>query len=125
MFINKIVGKKRKVMKMCQFPECDEKFDGIGPAKYCAEHRKPKYRTLLNKALLEKKKELLVKVESSNQDIKHSYSSAVKVRMQCSLDGCDNEYEITLFPRTFIYPKFCELHRNPHKRQIFTKLRTK
>jgi len=125
MFINTTVGKKKKTKKVCKFPGCGKKFDGIGPAKYCTEHRKPKYRSVLNKMLQKKKKDLFTKVESSNQEIRHNYSSSVKLMMECGLDGCSEQFELLLLPRTFIYPKYCSKHRNAHKREMFKKTHNK
>jgi hypothetical protein len=30
--------------------------------------------------------------------------------------GCDHQFEVRLYPRQFIYPKYCPEHRNEYKR---------
>jgi len=36
--------------------------------------------------------------------------------MNCALEGCDNQFEIKIYPRQYIYPKYCTEHRNEYKR---------
>ena len=47
---------KQKKEKICKYPNCGKTFLGIGPAKYCEEHKQPKFRAIINKLLQEKKK---------------------------------------------------------------------
>jgi len=36
--------------------------------------------------------------------------------MDCALEGCDHQFEVKIYPRQFIYPKYCPEHRNEYKR---------
>ena len=115
------VYKRKKLKKICQFPGCGCEFMGVGPAKYCEEHKKTKHRPFLNKLIKEKKESLLPKQENCNQEIKHNYSVPTKVNIECGLEGCCNTFDITLLPRTYVYPKFCQEHVNSYKRELFRK----
>jgi len=103
-------------VKTCQFPGCEVSFEGIGASKYCEEHRKSMYRKVLNIVKdVEKNKDVSTspKPERSNQIIVHDNSIATLHTCSCP---CGNEFVITLFPSVDIYPRFCEEHRNPYKR---------
>ena len=105
-------GKPQKLkQKHCAFPDCGVAFVGRGKAKYCSEHRKPKYR-----------KDLYKQNDNNGEGIviiEHEEVYATKTIRECGLDGCSNEYEINLVPRLFEYPHFCEIHRNEYRRNIF------
>jgi hypothetical protein len=36
--------------------------------------------------------------------------------LNCALEGCDNQFEVKIYPRQYIYPKYCPEHRNEYKR---------
>jgi hypothetical protein len=36
--------------------------------------------------------------------------------MNCALEGCDHQFEVKIYPRQYIYPKYCPEHRNEYKR---------
>jgi hypothetical protein len=36
--------------------------------------------------------------------------------MNCALEGCQNQFEVKIYPRQYIYPKYCPEHRNEYKR---------
>jgi len=104
---------QRLKKKHCAFPGCDVIFIGRGKAKYCDEHRKAKYR-----------KELYKKNDNdgeANIRIEHNEIYATTELKTCALDGCDNTFEILLVPRIFEYPRYCEEHRNPYKRNTYIK----
>lgn len=107
-----MAGKPQKLKeKICAFPGCDVVFIGRGKAKYCEEHRKAKYR-----------KDLYKKNDNVGDGIviiEHNEVYSIHVSRVCSLDGCDNEYELILIPRIFEYSNFCEDHRNEYKRNLF------
>jgi len=122
--LNKTTRKKKRVEKQCQFPisdteVCGTTFYGIGPSKYCDEHRKLKYRKFINRKLAADKKAIEIPTEDANQIIKHKYQEATIRRCQCAIEGCTEEFDVTLYPRTYVYPKFCPQHRNEHKRNMF------
>jgi hypothetical protein len=109
-----MAGKPQKLkQKTCVFPECYVEFIGRGKAKYCEEHRKAKYR-----------KELYKKNDNLGCGIvviEHEEVYAKPIIRTCSLEGCNNEYEIVLIPRMYEYSNYCEEHRNEFKRTMFVK----
>lgn len=112
---NGVRGVQRIKKKKCCFPGCDEEFLGRGKAKYCSEHRKAKYRKDLYK-LNQNEGEGIFKYEHQN------YESKTIIK-KCALQGCKNQYELKILPRTFDYPNYCPEHRNEYKREIFLKER--
>ena len=107
----------QKKEKVCRFPGCKEKFMGVGAAKYCEEHRKPEYRKFINMIKREQEEAEMTEVEKgekSNQIIKHDESIST---MQTRTCPCGKEFKIKLYPNIDIYPKFCEEHRNPYRRE--------
>lgn len=107
--------------KTCQFPGCEIEFMGIGASKYCEEHRKPMYRKVLNivkDAERSKGVEIVEKPEKSNQIIVHNHSVATYSECTCP---CGQVFEVTLYPSVDIYPRFCEIHRNPYQRDRLLK----
>ena len=101
---------QRLKKKNCAFPGCNLEFIGRGKAKYCDEHRKAKYR-----------KELYKKNDNGGEaitTIEHTELYATKITRECGLDGCTNEYALTLIPRLFEYSNFCESHRNQYQRAL-------
>lgn len=106
--------------KKCYFPGCKETFYGTGKSKFCMEHRKRKYRKVIDAGKSERKKkeeELL----SFNQIIKHDYKENTLVELTCQLEGCGNTFEVKLSDGIYVYPKFCSEHRNEYRRTIFLK----
>ena len=104
-------GYQKLKEKVCEFPDCTTVFIARGKAKYCEEHRKPKYR-----------KDLYKQNDNNGDGVKHfAHDSVCSSReiMTCSLKGCDNTYEVILTPRLFEYPSYCDEHRNPYKRKRF------
>ena len=96
--------------KKCQYPGCGKIFFGIHIAKYCHEHRKDQYRI--------RKRAAPEDVNLKNQTIKHSNTEVQTVVMRCDLELCDHEFELKIFPRQYVYPKYCDLHRNEFKREL-------
>lgn len=94
--------------KKCQYPGCDKIFYGIHISKYCIEHRQDRYRI--------RKRARPENVNIKNQTIQHPYTEVTVTVMPCRLEGCDNQFEVKLYPRQFIYPKYCPEHRNEFKR---------
>jgi hypothetical protein len=107
-----------KKEKTCKFPDCTEKFMGVGAAKYCKEHRKPFYRKVINMIRREEEQREVSefeKGEKSNQIIIHEETIAKSENRYCP---CGKEFEIKLYPNIEVYPKFCEEHRNPFRREL-------
>ena len=108
--------------KVCEFEGCGEEFQGVSnggnKGKYCLEHRKQKYRKIIDKDKIKKKKEIK-QLNNNNQIIKHSYRHPVVVKAKCQLEGCNKDFELMIIPITYTYPCYCPLHRNEYKRQRF------
>jgi len=102
---------KRLKLKTCAFKGCDVEFMARGKGKYCPEHQKPQYRKELYK-LNDNEGDGIIYIE-------HSETYAKTVVRQCSLEGCECDYEITLIPRMSEYPSYCPEHRNEFKRRMF------
>jgi len=96
--------------KKCQYPGCGKIFFGIHIAKYCHEHRKDQYRI--------RKRAAPEDVNLKNQTIKHNNTEVQTVIMECGLEGCEHEFELKIFPRQYVYPKYCDMHRNEFKRVL-------
>ena len=101
-------GQKFKEKK-CQYPGCKTIFYGIHISKYCVEHRKDKYRI--------RKRTKPEDVNLKNQTIQHKYTTVVEQTISCALEQCENQFTIKVFPRQYIYPKYCPDHRNEYKRE--------
>lgn len=114
----------KRAKRVCQFEGCKKEYDAVvsghNPSKYCNEHRKSKYR-----AIIDKDKPKVVKVKSDvkdsnvNQIIKHTYKQPIVVIGECQLEGCHSQFEILIVPNTYTYPRFCCEHRNEFKRERF------
>jgi len=109
-----VTGKRKQRLKekKCAFPGCGVTFIGRGKAKYCEEHRKAKYR-----------KELYKKNDNDGEaitTIEHDVDYATKITRVCGLEGCEEEYDITLLPKLNEYPNFCPKHRNQYQRNLFS-----
>ena len=50
---------------------------------------------------------------------KHNYTEVIEQDFICCLDGCDDMFKIKIFPKQFVYPRFCLAHRNDYKRRHF------
>ena len=94
--------------KKCQYPGCGKIFFGIHISKYCPEHRQDRYRI--------RKRTKPEDVNIKNQTFKHNYTEVITMVLDCALEGCDNQFEVKIYPRQYIYPKYCPEHRNEYKR---------
>ncbi len=36
--------------------------------------------------------------------------------LNCALEGCDHQFEVKIYPRQYVYPKYCPEHRNEYRR---------
>ena len=114
MQLPKYKKKKRIKLKVCQEPGCGREFWGHPIAKYSELHRDIKQR--------QKQKKDYDSIETRNMVFKHNYTEVVEVDFQCCLDGCPALFPIKLFPKQFVYPRFCLAHRNDFKRSNFIRL---
>lgn len=100
--------------KRCQYPGCGKIFFGIHISKYCPEHREDRYRI--------RKRTKPEDVNLKNQTFKHNYTEVVAMVMTCALEGCENQFEVKIYPRQYVYPKYCPEHRNEYKRMRHLRL---
>ncbi len=109
MQIPKKARKAKPEEKKCENPGCENLFWGSHSAKYCPIHRDPKNR--------EKKQPKIEDVTRDNQIIEHENSEVTAIQASCALEGCSEQFEIRLYPKQYVYPKYCPEHRNDHKRR--------
>lgn len=108
MLIPKSPRRQKLREKKCLYPECGSTYYGPPNAKYCPEHRKPEHR---------KKKQIQPEsVNEKNQTLNHQYTKATTIVVNCALEGCGHPFEITVYPRQYVYPKYCPEHRNEFRR---------
>jgi stress-induced morphogen len=94
--------------KQCLYPGCATAYFGYPNTKYCPEHRKAKHRI--------KKQIEPENVNIQNQTLHHDYTKAVTQVLTCAFEGCSSQFEIMVYPRQYIYPKYCPEHRNEYRR---------
>lgn len=111
MLIPKIPKKQPVVKKVCLYHGCGTVFEGFKTSKYCEFHRVQQNR------MKEKKGQEHVTVK--NQVLEHDFKTVKTLVQKCALEGCEQEFEVKIFPKQFVYPKFCPEHRNEHKRKSF------
>lgn len=111
MQLPKYKKKKRIKLKVCQEPGCGREFWGHPIAKYCELHRDIKNR--------QKQKKDFDNIETRNMVFRHNFTEVIESSFLCCLKGCDSTFEIKVFPKQFVYPRFCLDHRNDYKRQHF------
>jgi len=99
--------KKRIKLKICQY--CGKEFWGHPIAKYCELHRDVKQR--------EKTKKSPEPGDSNNRTYSHDYIEVGEETWTCELEGCGKSYVVKIFPKQFVYPRFCEEHRNEFRRR--------
>lgn len=107
MQLPKYKKKKRIKLKICQY--CGKEFWGHPIAKYCELHRDVKQR--------EKTKKSPEPGDSNNRTYSHDFIEVVEEGWICELDGCGKSYVVKIFPKQFVYPRFCEEHRNEFRRR--------
>lgn len=106
--------------KVCAFPGCKVVEKMTGKGIYCKEHRKRQYRKTIDADKVSNQRFAQeVRNLNQNQLIQHDYSESITMIIPCQLEGCRKEFEIQIYPKTFVYPKFCLEHRNPWKRERF------
>jgi len=99
--------KKRIKLKICQY--CGKEFWGHPIAKYCELHRDVKQR--------EKTKKSPEPGDSNNRTHNHDFIEVAEESWTCELEGCGKKYVVKIFPKQFVYPRFCDDHRNEFKRR--------
>ena len=107
MQLPKYKKKKRIKLKICQY--CGKEFWGHPIAKYCELHRDVKQR--------EKTKKSPEPGDSNNRTYSHEFIEVLEENWICELDGCGKSYVVKVFPKQYVYPRFCEEHRNEFRRR--------
>lgn len=111
MQLPKYKKKKRIKLKICQY--CGKEFWGHPIAKYCELHRDVKQR--------EKTKKSPEPGDSNNKTYSHDLIEVVEETWLCELDGCGKTYVVKVFPKQYVYPRFCEEHRNEFRRRNYVR----
>jgi hypothetical protein len=107
-------NKKRMKHGICQMEGCGKEFLGHPIAKYCDLHRDPKNRN--------RKKKIIERPDVKNQDLNHKVSEVTDMEFVCKLIGCNEKFRVMVYPRQYIYPKYCPNHRSEYRRQNFTRM---
>jgi hypothetical protein len=108
MQLPKYQKKKRIKLKVCHEPGCGKEFLGHPIAKYCPLHKDIKNRA--------RKIKEVEPVDFRNIIFKHTFSEVTEVQFSCQVPDCTELYSVKIYPKQYIYPKFCEKHRNEFKR---------
>ncbi len=111
MQLPKYKKKKRIKLKVCQEPGCGQEFWGHPIAKYCDKHKDIKLRSKHNKKVVDN--------EIKNIHFTHNFNLIKELKFRCCLKGCEQLFTTKVFPKQFIYPRFCTEHRNDFKRKHF------
>ena len=101
--------KERKKLKICL--ECGKEFWGHPIAKYCEFHRDIKNR--------KRRKKVYEAVDIRNQVFQHDFHEPKDIEFNCQLPGCIDKFMVKVFPKQYVYPKFCDKHRSQFKREEF------
>ena len=109
-----MLSHERLKLKICAVPGCCAEFYGSPLRKYCDLHRNPRNRP--------KTKRELEPITAKNQIFPHHFFHATQVSFKCALDGCENLFPVTVYPRIFVYPKYCPEHRTIHRREHFARM---
>ena len=73
----------------------------------------------------QKQKKDVDNIESKNIIFRHNYTESMDLTFKCCLEGCNESFVIRVFPKQYIYPRFCEEHRNDFRRANFLRLTSK
>lgn len=103
--------KKRLKHKFCLEPGCGKEFIGHPIAKYCEFHR-----DIANRV---RKVKIYEAVDVKNTIFRHQFTEVTNMEFTCSLPECGRKYSVKIFPKHYVYPKYCTAHRNEYKRGAF------
>ena len=101
--------KRNNTLKYCQEPGCGKEYYGHPITKYCEFHR-----NLSNRV---RKRYIAVKVSKDNFVLDHSFRDTTIIRRNCAC--CGAEYDIIVIPRQKVYSKYCEIHTNNYRRELY------
>lgn len=100
-----------KTEKICK--NCQKTFLGIYNRKYCNDCQTSSIYVKQHK----KAKKLEKTVDVNNRVIHHVSCECKNVEFNCGC--CGEPFTVRMLPRVYTYPKFCNKHRNPWKREIY------
>ena len=108
--------------KICKEPGCGREFFGHAISKYCEMHSDPRKRKRI--------KPKYIDVTNQISPVKcNAAGDTIDAEFTCALEGCGRTFRVKVYPeqKTFrqIVPKFCELHRNEYRRQLFVRMKRK
>ena len=52
-----------------------------------------------------------------NQIIKENFKTVETFKCTCALEGCNEIFEIKIYPKIYVYPKYCPDHRQEYRRK--------
>jgi hypothetical protein len=106
------LAKKKKYQqvkhKICSYPGCAFEYFGLSVQKYCDFHKHPENR--------KRKRSYNELPDIKNRVFNHSLREVTEIEFNCAFDGCTESFLVKVFPRQFVYPKYCEYHRNEYHR---------
>ena len=102
---------EKKTLKYCDYMECGKEFFGRPIQKYCDFHTDPHHR----KRIRHRHEGPAIK----NQIFMHHFKDKTKIEFECALEGCGKDFEVDVYPKLYVYPKYCEHHRNEFQREHF------
>ena len=121
---NKNASYEKNIVSICQYEGCGKEIKSSCVRKYCDEHssyylngkekQADKYKKYYDYTC---KEDCIENIEKENLYLVHDNFRCEMVIFNCAC--CGSPYEVTVFPRQFIYPKFCPKHRNEYKRKIY------
>jgi hypothetical protein len=106
---------QKKSTKYCKYMGCEKEFYGVPIQKYCDFHTDPHNR----KRIRQKPEDIQIK----NQLFLHKFQNPTQIEFHCALDGCDKEFYVDIYPKQFVYPKYCEEHRSEFRRFNYDRLK--
>ncbi len=107
----------KRSTKYCTYLSCNKEFFGTPVQKYCDVHKDPHNR-----------KRIRPKPESpsvKNMIFAHNFNDKITLKLPCNLNGCGKDFNIDIYPDLYVYPKYCEDHRNEYRRSNFLRLNRK
>jgi hypothetical protein len=113
-------GRIKNKNKLCVI--CGKEFFGHAVRKYCDIHLDQKNGDRV-KLRTEYRKKLLSIHENSNQVNNFKNKDVLKIKASCKLNGCGNIFELLVFPRQEVFPKYCEDHRSEYRRRNFLRMK--
>jgi hypothetical protein len=112
-------GRIKNKNKLCVI--CGKEFFGHAVRKYCDIHLDDKSdgRKKLRKIYQER---INSRYPNINQENNFKNNEVLKLKVTCALPGCGESFELVLYPKQEVFPKYCEIHRSEHQRSFFKRM---